>query len=374
MRDVPLLFYSARRLPGRAIPAQPRCGKPVSRRSTEHRRDPSLHSESQRKGQALKHWEEDARYAMRNFLKVNKRSAAAIVSAIIALTPRLAFAHGEVGDYTFIEPLIAIDPFPQLNEIDVARPQAIFGSQGRQVAVAATLEKQLSQNFGLEVDSGWIRQSFSSGVSRQGFDVLTLIPKYSILVVPEHAAILTIGAMMMFPVGSSAVQFHNYTELGPQLLWAKGFSDLPDLGPLKYLRPFGLEGDAGYAPAIAGPVYHWLFADLVVQYGLSYLSTRVLESPLPYPLRKLFVFSEFNYNQAVIGPPGQTFPLLYATPGVAYMGDTFQVSIAGQFSLNHAAAATVSNMASVPNSHGAVLFLVDIFFDQLFPAAAWTPF
>ncbi len=299
---------------------------------------------------------------------------AVLVGAFVVLAPRLAFAHGEVGDYTFIEPLIANDPFPQLNEIDPVKVQSTFAPQARQVGIGASVKKQITQNFGLEVESGWIQQSYGSGVSRQGFDVLTVMPKYSILVIPEHAVMVTIGSIMMFPTGNDIVQFHSYTELGPQLMWAKGFSDLPDVDFARFLRPLGLEGDLGYAPAVAGPTYHWLFADVVVQYALAYLSGKILESPLPYPLRNLFLFSEFNYNQAVVGPAEQTFPLLYVTPGVAYMGSVFQVSIAGQFSLNRAAATSISNVGSVPNSHGGVLFLLDIFLDEIFPAVAWTPF
>lgn len=77
----------------------------------------------------------------------------------------------------------------------------------------------------------------------------------------------------------------------------------------------------------------------------------------------MFVFTEINYDQFIAGPPGQTFPNLLATPGIAYLSYRFQVSIGTQFA---------PNSASIPGTHAVVLGLPDIFYDSLFRVGNWT--
>ena len=81
-------------------------------------------------------------------------------------------------------------------------------------------------------------------------------------------------------------------------------------------------------------------------------------------MRNLYLFNEFNYDQLLRGPSGQTFPQVLATPGLAYMDSHLQLSLATQLALNGAA---------VPDNHAAVLALVDLFIDDLFKWANWTP-
>jgi hypothetical protein len=140
------------------------------------------------------------------------------------------------------------------------------------------------------------------------------------------------------------------------------------------LRAFGFQSDIGYAPAVSGASYHWLFADSAIQYALPYLSEKVTRTRLPFPLGRFYLFIEFNYSQAITGPSGQTLALLDVTPGLAHLGGVFWVSMAGRFSLNRAAASTVNNRATIPNNHSALLLLLDLFLDDIFSAASWKPF
>src|SRR5262249_26311733 len=150
-----------------------------------------------------------------------------------------------------------------------------------------------------------------------------------------------------------------------ELLWEKGMGDLPNREGIKYLRPLGFQADVGYLPALDGHTSHLLFADLVSEYSLMYLSNSVRDIGLGWPLRNLFLFNEINYDQLIAGAPGQTFPHLVATPGIAYVGYHFELSFGTQLALNQ---------ASVADTHAVLIGLLDIFYDSIFPSLNWTLF
>lgn len=299
-----------------------------------------------------------------------KRISSAI-ALLLALAPtRAVYAHGVVGDYIFLEPLIAEDPTPA-NELDIVEPNWTKTSAGQTFSLGSSVEKVLAMDanemprFSVGVGSAWQYQSPKVGRHVSGFDDLDMFLKYAFLVVPEHEFLM--GAMLdlQLPTGNPSVQTQNHTSLGPELVWEKGLGDLPNWPGLKYLRPFGLQGDFGYLPAINGHTSHLMFADQVVEYSLPYLSNSVKDIGLEWPLRNLFLFTEFNYSQLVAGPSGQTFPNLVATPGIAYVGYRFELSLGTQFPINN---------ASVPGTHAAVIGLLDIFYDSIIPQGNWTLF
>lgn len=287
---------------------------------------------------------------------------------------RFAIAHGTVGDYTFLEPIVADDANPK-NEFDIAKPTWLRTADGREFSLGFSVEKVLvaapdsngASGRGLvsvEVGSAWLYQSPRQGSPMRGFDDLEILPKWAFLTVPKHELRFSVGAKFVLPTGNPSVESQNHTQLGPEFLWAKGFGDLSNHGLLKYLRPFGLQGDFGYIPALGGQTWHEMFADNVFEYSLPYLSNNVKDIGLTFPLRNMYAFTEINYNQLITGPPRQTFPQLLITPGFAFMNYYVQISVATQFALNN---------ASVPNNHATVLGLLDLFIDDIFPWTNWTP-
>src|SRR5689334_6392596 len=50
------------------------------------------------------------------------------------------FAHGTVGDYTFLEPIVAEDANPK-NEFDILRPQETWTADGREFSLGFSFEK-----------------------------------------------------------------------------------------------------------------------------------------------------------------------------------------------------------------------------------------
>jgi hypothetical protein len=171
---------------------------------------------------------------------------------------------------------------------------------------------------------------------------------------------------MEMPVGDPAIGAETHFRMGPELLWAKGMGDLPDDIPLlRYLRPIGFQGDFGYSANTSGRAVHDLFGDEVIEYSLQYLSNSVHDFGLPWPIRNMYLYTEFNYDQLIAGRSGQTFPQIQITPGLAFMNQSIEISVATQFPLNN---------ATVPESHAVVLGLLDLFIDDLIPATNWTPF
>jgi hypothetical protein len=293
------------------------------------------------------------------------------VLALILATamPTAAFAHGVVGDYIFLEPLITQDPTPA-NELDILAPSWVRSSDANTYNIGFSMEKvlYLDENyvprFSVGASNSWSHVSPFADRSRQGFGDLTLFGKYSFYYSLEHEFMLTIAAQLQLPAGNTPIEAQSHTSLGPVFLWEKGMGDLPNWSALKYLRPFGVQSDFGYVPALGGHTSHHMFADTVIEYSLPYLSNNVRDIGLKSPFRNLFLFNEFNYDQLITGPSGQTFPTILATPGIAYVGYHFELSLGTQFALNN---------ASRPGTHAAVLGLLDIFYDSIIPRLGnWT--
>jgi hypothetical protein len=297
-----------------------------------------------------------------------KNLIAFLVLASICAPPVSAWAHGVVGDYVFLEPLIAEDPTPA-NEFDVVAPGWARTSEGRTLTIGTEIEKVLATDSAglprLSIGGGtnWSYQSPKDGPNDNGFDDLEVFGKYAFLFVPQHKFLMSLELAASIPTGNPKIEEQQHTSLGPSLNWEKALGDLPNLPVLKYLRPFGFQGNIKYLPALGGHPSHELSANQVVEYSLSYLSNNVQDLGLKPPFRNLFLFTEFNYDQLLKGPSGETFPKIVMTPGIAYVGYHFELSVGTQLALNNAAR---------PDTHAVVLGLLDIFYDSIIPQANWT--
>ena len=293
------------------------------------------------------------------------------MALVIAFVMRasVTYAHGVVGDYVFLEPLITQDPTPA-NEFDGFAPSWVKSSDGNNYSIDFSVEKVLwiddnyMPRFSIGGGNSWTHFSPYHGRNLDGFSNLTMFAKWAFFYSQQHEFLASIGAQIELPVGNTGIQPSSHTSLGPLFLWEKGLGDLPDWSVLKYLRPLAVQSDFGYSPALGGPTTHHMFSDAVIEYSLPYLSNNVQDIGLKWPLRNMFLFNEFNYDQLITGPPGQTFPTILATPGLAYVSYHFEVALGTQFALNN---------ASKPGTHAAILGLIDIFYDSIFPKwGNWT--
>jgi len=293
--------------------------------------------------------------------------ACALALILTIAVPITTFAHGVVGDYVFLEPLIAEDPTPA-NEFDIAQPSWTKANDGQNFSLGYSLEKVLyldneeMPRLSVGISNAWHYQWPDNAPDRHGFDNLELFAKWAFFVSAAHEFLLSAGPLLQLPTGTPAVEEQSHTSLGPLFLWEKGTGDLPNLTVLKYLRPFGLQGDFACLPALGSHTSHLMFADGVVEYSLPYLSNSVRDIGLQQPFRTLF--TEFNYSQLIKGPSQQTFPNIVATPGIAYVSYHFELSFGTQLALNR---------ASVPGTHAVVIALLEIFYASIFPRIGnWT--
>jgi hypothetical protein len=288
----------------------------------------------------------------------------------LALAPMpKVWAHGVVGDYVFLEPLVAEDPTPA-NELDLLEPGWVKNSDGNDYSTGFELEKVLyvdknyMPRFSLSVATAWHHLSPFEGPKADGFENLELSAKWAFFYSLKHEFLTSAALVAQLPVGAAGIREQSHTSVGPEFLWEKGFGDLPNLPVLKFLRPFGIQSDVGYLPALGGHTSHEMFADGVLEYSLPYLSNSVHDIGLKWPVRNLFLFNEINYDQLITGPSGETFPTILVTPGIAYVSYHIELALGTQFALNN---------ASVPGTHAAVLGLLDIFYDSLIPHLGnWT--
>jgi hypothetical protein len=180
-----------------------------------------------------------------------------------------------------------------------------------------------------------------------------------------HEMEITLSPFMVLPVGNRQIADQGYTHLGGELLLGKGFGDLPDSSSVSYLRPFALQAEVGYAGRIQGPPNSDVFGNLELEYSLKYLDRYVQPINVGRAWVDLVPYVQLNYAQSFIASRLTTKPDFRLTPGLAYMGHYCDLSVGTQIELNH---------ATPSGDRVAVLGLVEIFYDDIFPALSWNPF
>jgi hypothetical protein len=302
-------------------------------------------------------------------------------------------ARAQVGERNFIEPLIVQDPNPS-NEIDLL-PAWLRFAHGQAYSLTFSLEKQFSRDLSIQVGSAWNDPSCDRGFicdgivpqrrgrvrSRHarrrrsraitieqvltGFTDLEVLTKYAFFLSAEHETRLAIGTDLFVPAGNPTAGGNTHTDMGPIFMFAKGFGDIPDTGFAKYLRPLALQGDAEYLFKTGGTMADDAIVDWDISYSFQYLNDHVRHLNVPREMLNLAPFAEFTYEQVVRARYAGTTPDLALLPGLAYITNIWQVSVATALALNN---------GTIQFDHAAVITLFSLTLDQLFPAAGWTPF
>ncbi len=85
---------------------------------------------------------------------------------------------------------------------------------------------------------------------------------------------------------------------------------------------------------------------------------------LRWPLANLIPVTEFNFEHHLKGEESGTLHAI-VTPGLVYMDRWVELGVAGRFPLNDSAREEVDP---------GVIFIVDLFIDDIFPWTRWQPF
>jgi hypothetical protein len=126
-----------------------------------------------------------------------------------------------------------------------------------------------------------------------------------------------------------------------------------------------VQAEVGYTGRIQGPANSDVFGNLELEYSLKYLDRYVEPLHVGRPLVDLVPCVQLNYAQSFIASRLSTKPDFRLTPGLAYMGHYCELSVGTQIAVNNAAPS---------DERVAVVGLVEIFYDDIFPALSWKPF
>ena len=125
-----------------------------------------------------------------------------------------AFAHGVVGDYVFLEPLITQDPTPA-NELDILGPSWVKSSDANTYAISSSIEKVLylddnhMPRFSVGGGTNWSHASTFEGSSRDGWNDLEMFAKFSPYYSLEHEFLVSFVVNFQIPTGNQGTERLN---------------------------------------------------------------------------------------------------------------------------------------------------------------------
>ncbi len=255
-------------------------------------------------------------------------------------------------------PLVAIDVSPG-NSVTPFAPHWVRSPEGRTLGFGFGLDKMISPNFDIEVDSAWDSFAPHDGASEAGFGTVDVLSRMLFINQPDMQA--GVAPQLSFSVGDFGQSF-GLSNAGLALLWGGRGGALPEKWNLGFLRAFEVHSDLGYSRILNDGGGDEIFFDPVVDYSFPYLQY-LTKTQLPWPIRNLCLFAELNFD-AVVSGSEQGSPTLYATPGISYLTDAYQISTGVQLPLNH---------DSEHNQQIAVVGMIDFSLDD-FPVVGWMPF
>jgi len=188
--------------------------------------------------------------------------------------------------------------------------------------------------------------------------------KHVLFSMPAHEFLCTIDPAIELPLGNRSEGSESHARAGFDLLFQKGFGDVPD--SVRLLRPAALEGSWGWESKVTGARDDLTTADLELEYSLAYLDANVAPDSVPYALRNLTPHLDFDYAQYLSAHRNASTPDFELTPAIAWLNAVFEINLGVQVALNEAAA---SNTGAV-----AFVWLLGITYDQIVPALGCTPF
>lgn len=145
---------------------------------------------------------------------------------VFAMHVSAAYAHGVVGDYVFLEPLIAEDPTPA-NELDILEPSWVKSSDANDYSIGFSGEKVLwiddnyMPTFSLAGGTAWHHVSPFEGPSREGVDNPQVAAKWAFFYSLKHEFLTSVALVADLPVGNKDIRDQSHTSLGPEFLWEK---------------------------------------------------------------------------------------------------------------------------------------------------------
>src|SRR3954468_11783585 len=235
-----------------------------------------------------------------------------IIAVMLTCIPSDVWAHGNVGQRMFIEPLFTEDANIK-NELHLPRAEFLMLPDGSSRGFGASFEKVLYPNrWSVVIEQSRVYRRVA-GLTIAGFADLEIGTKLVLYRSAEHELVLTPALFLTAPTGSPSVA-EDHTELHPALVFAKGFGDLR----WGWLRALALQGDIGYEVAVTGERERHATYDMVLEYSVPYLNRFIRNADTGFDLEhnlrlghslravlgNMYPFVEFNGSTPVRGASG----------------------------------------------------------------------
>ncbi|HVH82072.1 MAG TPA: hypothetical protein VM782_21925 [Stellaceae bacterium] len=251
-----------------------------------------------------------------------------VVTAMLglALTPGCqshAWAYDASGDRQFPSTLLLpqIAPGDEFYINAFTLPQT--NGATRESNLTATYMKTITDDFGFVVEETWTAIGRSGTGTAYGWQNFDGELKYRALNDIDHELILSLGLdRETGGTGATRVSASPSGATTPRLYFGKGLGDL-DIG---YLRPFAIEGFAGFQFADKVPRPDQTQSGFVVEYSIPYLQSKVHSFDLPDLIRGLTPMTEFLFTTPAGRSYGARATALIA-PGVSYAGEGWEFAV-----------------------------------------------
>jgi hypothetical protein len=297
-----------------------------------------------------------------------RTTLATTIALIGALAGQPALAHVVVGVRVFPVTLTFDDPgvgdeatLPQFIWQRDAGPQNRYDLQW-EYDKTITPTTAIIYNHGYD----WLQQSGSK--THSGLENVFITGKWQAYTNAEHEFVASFGVIREFGggVGTQSIGGDTYGATSPTAYFGKGLGDLP----IGLLRPLAITGEFSYnipdrrlnsALANSGNPAS-VSGALSIQYSIPYLQSQVKDFGLPEFFGRLIPLVETTWYSPTQAPAGG-FPSTWTvSPGVIYLGDTYQVGIEALIPMNRQTGHNVG-----------VIVQVHLFFDDLFPRTLGKP-
>ena len=262
-----------------------------------------------------------------------------------------AGAHGVVGDRFFPATITTDDPFAA---DELALPTVTGFNHERDYEIEYA--KTILPGFAVSIGAGYVDASPPGEPRASGFDNIEITPLIELYRDAAHETVLTGG--FTWEIGGSgsrtvADRFSTYT---PELLFGKGFGDLPD--SMALLRPLAVTGQIGFkipGARAESKVVAWGGA---VEYSLLYLQNAVRDQGFSWFTARLTPVVEFAFESPTdFGGTTGTI-----NPGLIWSGQYTQFAVEAVIPANTASGNVVGVMGQL-----------HFYIDDLFPGTLGRP-
>jgi hypothetical protein len=312
-------------------------------------------------------------------LSVRAAGLAALSVIVASAFASDAFAHCFVGA-RFLPATLTVDDPCVADELSLPTITA-FGTgddpSASQVDISAEYSKRITNTLGVSIGAALSQITPSGMPTVSGFQNLETTAKWQFLTLPQQETVMSVGLSIEWGgTGAQAVGAETFSTYTPTLWFGKGFGDLPD--SLRWLRPFAITGQVGYAfPGIAavttvdpdsGDVdieYHAqvLRWDGTLQYSMPYLTSQVVDLGLPEFFNQLNLIVEARLQTPVAYTlTSGTLTTGTISPGLIWTGSYCQFGVEALVPINRQSGSGVGVIAQV-----------HFYLDDIFPRTIGKP-